>query len=209
MNFGSTLVGAVLGTVVGVAVHLGLQNFAGMEGAWVPWLSILTGILAGVGVRKMDANVANRASYLRGGLTALIALAGIVGGSMAGSKLKQEQLKDAAAKPLTMPVIKEQPAEEEGEEGDAEEAEPEPVVEEPAMGPTLGPVVTGNPKRPQRGFAVMDFLPIAIGCFLAYELARGGGNEPPAEEENSGNADLPPEQDPVAAVEGDAENKEN
>lgn len=211
MNFGSTLIGAVLGALVGVAIYMGVYNGAGIEAPWVAWLAILTGLLAGLGVRKFNPDVAMNASYARGALSALIALGGIMGGSMAASKVRQEQLKNVEVKASTVAVA-DQPAEggDESEEAGDEPAEIEaPEVTAPPV--TLGPAVIGSPKRPQRGVSLWDIAPIAIGCFLAYELARGGGSAPAATSDGDG-PELPPESDPVAAAGNsgaDAENKDS
>src|SRR4051812_49567571 len=71
-----TLIGAIVGAALGIAVLYAAYRFAGRDEFW---LSIPFALLTGLGVRFALAGTA-RASYLRGAITAVLALAADLGG---------------------------------------------------------------------------------------------------------------------------------
>src|SRR3954470_2770981 len=71
-----TLIGAIVGAALGVALLYLAYRLAGRDEFW---LSIPFALLTGLGVRFAIAGTA-RASYLRGAITALLALAAYLGG---------------------------------------------------------------------------------------------------------------------------------
>jgi hypothetical protein len=71
MQLGKTLVGAVIGGLVGAAVCVAITKFTGWDKMW---LAILVALLTGIGVRML-VDTRGHASYARGALTAILAVA--------------------------------------------------------------------------------------------------------------------------------------
>ena len=63
MQFGKTLVGAIIGAVLGIGLLIAVYLLAGIDKMW---MAIPVAILTGIGVR-MVAATSGHASYLRGG----------------------------------------------------------------------------------------------------------------------------------------------
>jgi hypothetical protein len=171
MQLGKTLVGAIIGAALGIGLLVGIQFLTGLDKAW---LAIPVGLLTGLGVRSM-VSTSGHASYARGALTAILALAAYLGGTYLFSELATRRANArqlAVAPPVVAPDAKDDaPA------GDVEvAAEPsEPVVARVAE--TRGEGV-GIDKRRQQ-FAPWDFAWLTIAALLAYELGRGT-SAPPA-----------------------------
>ena len=167
MQLGRTLIGAIIGGAVGIGALIAIYFATKWDYAW---LAIIVAVITGLGVRWMVATKGH-ASYARGGITAVFALAAFVLGTMAVAELATRQSAAAAKKPR--PAATEQAAEETGDAGagagDATaERVPEPV-ERPAMSGAMRP---GNPNR---GYSTMDFIWLSVAAFVAYELGRGTG----------------------------------
>jgi hypothetical protein len=71
MQLGKSLVGAVIGGLVGAAVCVAITKFTGWDKMW---LAILVALLTGIGVRML-VDTRGHASYARGALTAILAIA--------------------------------------------------------------------------------------------------------------------------------------
>lgn len=125
MRLGPSLIGAIVGAVVGVAAQIGLESSMGKE---ANWFALVVGLLTGLGARSMAGDGIRVVSYVRAGLTALVALAAIVGGSYAASEMVRKQNIDAyesAPKPATStPAV--------DERDDSEATEGETVSDEAA-----------------------------------------------------------------------------
>ena len=74
MQFAKSLIGGIIGAAIGIVLLFAIYRFS--DGFWsaVPFA-----ILTGLGVR-MAVNTAGHASYARGALTAILALAAYIGG---------------------------------------------------------------------------------------------------------------------------------
>jgi hypothetical protein len=127
----------------------------------------MVALLTGLGVRSM-VSTHGHASYLRGALTALLALAAYAGGTSLYAEVAKN-FAGATKAPVSLPVAA--PAEEEtvAEEG-AEEAPVEPVVEPPVVAPRGGMI---NKPQLQQQSSLWDFAWLTIAALLAYELGRG------------------------------------
>jgi hypothetical protein len=75
MQFGRAILGALLGASVGTALLMAIYLTTGHD--WV-WLVIPFAIVTGLGVRLVDSTF-GQVSYVRGALTALVAIAGYTG----------------------------------------------------------------------------------------------------------------------------------
>ncbi|MEM6329476.1 MAG: hypothetical protein AAF790_04415 [Planctomycetota bacterium] len=185
MNLGKGLLGAVIGGAAGLAAHVGIESTIG-EAAWFP---VVTGVLTGFCVRKFDPSVKQQANYVRGAAAGLIALAAIFGSSQLSStariaKVNQGDL-DKPIAPDT--AAADQPAEEENEAPEADGAagagEPDQEMESAPVDAAAAAAAKQRPK-PSAGASGFDFAVMGIGCFLAYELARG--NTPKRDPEEGG-----------------------
>lgn len=220
MDLGKSVLGALVGGGLGLGAHVGLESVIG-EASWFP---VITGLLTGLGVRKLDPSVANSASYLRGAMAALVSLGGIFGGIQVASNMevsradnlekpadivasgKLDEQEDEKAEggdeePADEPTdgtTEEEATEEAGTEDEAtdgaEEAKPEPRAT-PARDLST---VTGPTKAPRQDFSMLNFIVIGLGVFLAYEFARGNN---PSGGEGSGEepaGDAPADAEPPA-----------
>ncbi|WP_442484855.1 hypothetical protein [Aeoliella sp. SH292] len=140
MKLGPSLIGAVVGALVGVAAQIGLESSLGRE---TVWFALVVGLLTGLGARLMAGGAIARASFLRAGLAALVALAAIFGASYASSELTRKKSVEAyetAPLPPARTEVAAAPVVDEGE--DSETTDPpadddtgtEPAAETSAEG---------------------------------------------------------------------------
>lgn len=166
MQFGRALVGAVIGAAVGIAVLLGAYFFLGWE---YTWLAVLVAALVGAGVRTLVATKGH-ASYARGALTALVALAAFVGGQNLIVAVATRQAARVSMPERPTPSSTDSDASDDQTGGGEVEAElPEqPIVVEPAGG-AAGKI------RMRNGYSTWDFIWLSVAALVAYELGRGSG----------------------------------
>lgn len=136
MGLGSSLIGAIVGAAIGMGAQIGLERWMGVEASW---FAIVIGLVTGLGARAMAGEFIKQTSYLRGAVTAVIALAAIFAGSYFGSAmLKAKSVREYEAKAPPAAV----PQQIEADEDDSEPAEMEaaptedevPAEDEPAEG---------------------------------------------------------------------------
>jgi hypothetical protein len=165
MQLGKSLVGALIGSAVGVGLTLATYYFFALDHTG---LAILVAVCAGLGVRAV-VNTKAHASYLRGGLTCIVA---IVAFAACKFLIADLAVRGAFAKPMK-PVV-------------ARPAEDASDREAAAEGPTQ-PIEAPQPDRPQQtggavgamhappSFSTWDFVLLSIAALVAYELGRGTG----------------------------------
>lgn len=201
---GQTIIGAAIGALVGLAAYVGLEIATGQEMFWFP---VIVGLLTGLGVRQLNSAASmHSASYLRGAIAGVIALAAIAGAPAVKGMVMKRGINEDATKPKVEKAETPEDDGDEGEGGEGDEAEVEAPVERrpPSVGTGVdaakGPAVPGEPDVWQGVF-------MALGAFVAYEFARGSGgakrakpaaegeaaSEPPVDE--SAPASEPPKQD--------------
>src|SRR6185436_2541032 len=129
MQFGKTLVGAVIGAALGIGLLVAVYLLFGIDKMW---MAIPVAVLTGLGVR-MVAATSGHASYLRGAITVLLAMGAYLGG-LAITRAVANHRAETVAKPSAARVATDEP----GEPGDAK-------VEEPA---TEAPPVIAPPTAP-------------------------------------------------------------
>ncbi len=173
MQLGKALVGAIIGAAVGIAVLIAVQHFGRIDKTW---LAIVVALITGLGVRAM-VSTTGHASYVRGALTGVLALAAYYGGTQLFSELATRGIleKKLQAPP---PV-----AATETEEGATAEADGVEVPLEPAA-PDQPVVALPNRdaqmQRPgMQQFSTWDFVWLTIAALLAYELGRGSSPAAP------------------------------
>src|SRR5215203_6939429 len=76
MQFGKTLVGAIIGAALGIGLLIAVYLLFGIDKMW---MAIPVALLTGLGVR-MVAATSGHASYLRGAITVLLAMGAYLGG---------------------------------------------------------------------------------------------------------------------------------
>lgn len=165
MQLGKALVGAIIGAALGIAALIAIQHFAQKDSTW---LAIIVALLTGLGVRTM-VSTSGHASYLRGAMTGVLALAAYWGGTQLFTYLVTQGIltKQIAAAPAVAADLKEAAK---GEAGEGEAVAPvEPVVVQPS-----GPIPGGiNRPRPPQEVNYWDMAWLCIAALLAYELGRG------------------------------------
>lgn len=182
MQFGKSLLGAILGAAVSIglliAVYLVLQKDN-------VWLAIPFALITGLGVRTM-VSTTGHASYARGVMTMLIALAAYIGGWVIVSKIAIAK----ANQPLPRPAVAAatDPAEGEAQDEDTADApEDAPKQDQPVA--TTPPVNIAQPRStPGSAFgSPWDVIWMAVAALVAYEMGRGSGaGVAPAASESAG-----------------------
>jgi len=169
MQFGKSLVGAIIGAALGIGLLIAVYLLAGIDKMW---MAIPVALLTGLGVR-MVAATSGHASYVRGAITVLIAMGAYLGG-LAITK--------AVANHRTTTVAKTAPSRPAGAEGGeaGDEKGDAPAPETPVA---AQPIAPANPElSPHRAPApfntrdiIWDGLSLAVAALVAYELGRGSG----------------------------------
>lgn len=166
MQFGKTLIGAIIGAVLGLAVLYAAQVAFHIDSFW---LAIPVALLTGIGVRMM-ASTHGHPSYARGALTVVLALAAYLCGMFAVAAIasRHANLSAKAGVPRAATEDASEPgAKKDAETGDAQAAKAPPVELPKKLVETLH-----QPALP-RQFSPMDAIYLAIAAFVAYELGRG------------------------------------
>jgi hypothetical protein len=188
MQLGKTLVGAIIGGAVGIIVLAAIFLIFQPDGHW---LAIAVALLTGLGVRMM-VSTHGHASYVRGGLTAILALAIYLVGWIVVSKVANASFAAGRAGATKAATAKSDEAAKEPEEGKTEDTV-EPVEQPKAAAtpaPAPGGAMRGGPKP--REFSPLDFIFLCVAGFIAYELGRGSGSSAPGTEEESAPAEHVP-----------------
>jgi hypothetical protein len=172
MGLGPTLVGGAIGAAVGMALHLIVETTTHYE---APWFAVIIGLLTGLGVHQANKSLAGRVSYLRGAVSAAIALAAIVGSTPLISMIAKN--KEAALSTAAAPAGRDAAATDgEGADADAEgAAATEAVAARDRARGSGGVEHIGAPMRPPGEFNTLQFVFMALGTFIAYEFGRGTG----------------------------------
>ncbi len=170
MQLGKSLLGGIIGAAVGIGLLLAVYRLFGIDKGW---LAIPFAIVTGLGVRAM-VSTTGHASYFRGALTMLLALAGYIGGWYLAASMAQ-----ARANAMTLkPVAVEQKAVDAAGEGTGEAA-PAPPPPMPTESEALGSMGRRS-MSPKGAMSPFDIICLAIAALVAYELGRGSGVSAPA-----------------------------
>jgi hypothetical protein len=146
-----TLIGAIIGAALGVALLYLAYRIAGRDEFW---LSIPFALLTGLGVRFAIAGTA-RASYLRGAITALLALGAYLGGWFVVAAVARHRAADVT-KPHVSADAEAQPGESADAKGAGDAAAPAPAPAPMTGSPQSG----GSMRQPlPRQFQPWDFTP--------------------------------------------------
>jgi hypothetical protein len=164
MQLGKSLLGAILGAAVGIGLLLIVYVTLGHDRIW---LSIPFAIVTGLGVRML-VSTTGHASYLRGAVTMLIALAAYILGWWVVAQVAVARANTNAAK---APVHTEESTAPSEVETTATDAPPEPV---PApMAARSDEMAKGRAPAPKAFGSPVDFVCLGIAALVAYQLGRG------------------------------------
>jgi hypothetical protein len=185
MQLGKSLIGALLGGAIAIAVLVAIYMLTGWDKAW---LAILAAIITGLGVR-WTATTKGHASYARGALTALVAILSFLAFYPI---VAQVTVRGGVAKPIVADPLAARATEANEVEADATEPA---AVEAPRADerPALEPAAIPRPRNQQ--FSEWDFLWLSIAGLIAYELGRGTAAAPA-----TGSAGSPDDGPPPVAV---------
>jgi hypothetical protein len=142
------------------------------------WLSIPVAILTGLGVRMM-VNTGGHASYLRGAITGVLALAAFLLGWWVTAQVAQSRANSASQPRAVQQASNATAAADDSAEEEADTEEPEETKAAPA--PATRTASTATVQRPQvaRGFQPIDFVWLCVAGLIAYELGRGTAGKTP------------------------------
>jgi hypothetical protein len=118
------------------------------------------------------------ASYLRGAVTALVAIVAFVGGNIVVAQVARSQMAADAAKPMRAAPLAER--ETEGAAETTAEATAEPATEELEIRRSAAPAGVGVRGPLKASYTWPDFILLSLATLIAYELGRGSGTSPAA-----------------------------
>lgn len=191
MQFCKSFLGAVVGAAVGVGVLLALYMVLHIDKVW---LAIPFAIVTGLGVRACGGT-AGRASYVRGAMTMLIALAGYIGGWWLVAQVASAQANSAgkrgsaASEKDSGDAVKSDAAGDKARETDGKGDQAIPSMED-MMAKDLG-AHSGRGMSPSGFGSPLDMIWLGIAALVAYEMGRGSGkggsgDQPSADSKSAG-----------------------
>ncbi|BBO30891.1 hypothetical protein [Lacipirellula parvula] len=176
MGVGPTLLGGIVGAAVGVGLHTLLETGLLGKPIEASWFAIIIGLLTGVGVRQANRQHMER-SYLRGAISGIVALAAIYGSTVVIAEIMKKRDVSIAAKPATTAV--DEATGDEAADGAAATAQEPVETPQETANPALGGM--GTMQTRASDLNPWQFVWIAIGALVAYELGRGAGAPKTAE----------------------------
>jgi hypothetical protein len=168
MQLGKALVGAIIGAALGIGLLIAVYLLFQIDHVA---LAIGVALLTGLGVRTL-VSTTGHASYTRGAVTGILALAAYVGGWLLVAELAKAHAAAAPRRPAVAAKVAEKQADE-----PADATDQAPVVEEPQQFDRQPPG-PGVPKSAAPGQNPLDYVWLAIAALVAYELGRGTGAKP-------------------------------
>jgi hypothetical protein len=183
MQLGKALLGAIIGAAIGVGLLIVVNLLFGVDHIA---LAIGVALLTGLGVRTL-VSTSGHASYARGALTGILALAAYVGGWFLVAQVAKAR-SAAAPKPARIAAL--EVADVDTDKAGATTGEAVVVEERPMEGGPGGPAMR---KAVVPGQNPLDYVWLAIAALVAYELGRGTGTKPAEVEESA-----EPQEEPAA-----------
>jgi hypothetical protein len=174
MHLRRALIGALIGSMIGVGVLIGIHMLTGVEQGW---LAVLVALMTGLGVRLM-VSTRGHASIVRGALTCALALLTYMSGTFLAAGVLEGRSK-VAIKPTGPSTAK---------QVNRDVVAGEDRLERPPIDLSGRPVDYGDQARLEvkdRPLSNMDLIWLAVAALVAYELGRGVGQEPSTTEESA------------------------
>jgi hypothetical protein len=175
MQLGKSLVGAIIGGLVGAALCVAIVK---LSGGWDKmWLAIPVALLTGLGVRWM-ANTKGHPSYARGALTAIIA----VGAYFLSFWITTLVMTQGAAAMPTTGLTAARPADNgAADDANAADTATEMAADETPAAPTRsadtqegGSPAASLARSPrQQQWSLWDIAALVLAALVAYQLGRG------------------------------------
>ena len=169
MQLGKALIGAIIGAALGIGLLIAVYLLFQIDHVA---LAIAVALLTGLGVRTL-VSTSGHASYTRGALTGVLALAACVGGWLLVAEVAKAR---AAAAPKRSVIAA--PKTDDKEAGDTGAPAGDAPVVEQARPVDRGPSGAAMPKAATPGQNPLDYVWLAIAALVAYELGRGTGATP-------------------------------
>lgn len=169
MQLGKALVGAIIGAAVGIGLLFLVYKF-GLDKVW---LAIPFAFIVGLGVRML-VNTAGHASYARGALTMVIALAAYIGGWRLVATVATARANTAAPKPVVAEPIDGEATDADGEAKDVVAAQ----TDAPKAPTARVSMSNSQPNSPANFGSTWDVIWLAVAALIAYEMGRGTGIAP-------------------------------
>lgn len=185
-----TLLGGVVGLVLGAALIAALSVFTDVKSLW-PVLP--AGVLAGLAMRGLGTT--NVSSYLRGAVAAAATAAAAVVGPMVAATWLTNQTGSAA------PVVARQAASDDAAESTATDGASE-ELEDDSQPDRLAAIPSGPQAlrtRVESPFGDLSTIAsLAFGCLIAYQLGKGKASPYDVQQVADDDAPAPVDHGPVA-----------
>ncbi|MEO1495666.1 MAG: hypothetical protein AAFV43_00790 [Planctomycetota bacterium] len=190
-----TLIGALVGLALGIALLIVFNVNLRLD-AW--WTFIPVGLVIGLSMRMLAST--GNASYLRGGVAALLTGVAATLGPMVSAAIVQSKGPDKVATNVKVAPISEEVADDVDLDAMAKMPERKAI----AVGPASSVGAIGA--RPSKGANPLDYVFLGASVLVAYELGKGAvgkstGEEEAADESGEGEeaAAEPTEEEPANA----------
>jgi hypothetical protein len=184
MQLGKALIGAIIGAALGIGLLIAVYMLFKIDHVA---LAIGVALLTGLGVRTL-VSTSGHASYARGALTGILALAAYVGGWFLVAEVAKARARSA---PNSAPIAAaRQSADNDADPAAAGEGDAQPVAEVRPV--ERVPSGAAAPKAGPPGQNPLDYVWLAIAALVAYELGRGTGATPIETVDEPAGPDAPP-----------------
>jgi hypothetical protein len=168
MQLGKSLLGGIIGAAVGIGLLLAVYRLFGIDKYW---LAIPFAIVTGVGVRML-VSTAGHASYVRGAITMVLALAGYIGGWYLVAQDANARVNVQVAK---APSSAEEKTADKTDEANSKDAETKDKAAPAAeVNAPVARLESSKPRAPgPQQFSTWNFIWLAVAALVAYQLGRG------------------------------------
>jgi hypothetical protein len=165
MQLGKSFIGALIGAAIGIGLLLVVFRVFHWDKVW---LAIPFALITGLGVRTL-VGTSGHASYARGALTMLVALAAYIGGWMLVAKMATAQANTAGKPAIAANADAENAIDDKSATADS--AAPK-APDSPPMAGTMGDGSRNRMVAPTQQ-STWDLIWLAIAALVAYEMGRG------------------------------------
>jgi hypothetical protein len=175
MHLGKAILGGLIGAAVGIGLLVAIYFAFKVDQMWT---AIIIAVCVGFGVRSL-VSTHGHASYVRGAMTALIAVAAFVGAKFI---VAQTASMRSAAAPNTAKILAERRLAEEAATDENGAPAQEEIVQITERDSQRDPSNLGMGRPPMRqDFSTWDFVWVCVAGLVAYELGRGAGSASPSQ----------------------------
>ena len=169
MQLGKSLLGGIIGAAVGIGLLLAVHRLFGIDKVW---LAVPFALITGLGVRML-VNTSGHASYVRGALTMVLALAGYIGGWYLVAQVAM--VRANAPLPKAVSAAVQQPDAKPGDAEATDEAVPAEQPQAAAIAEGGQGAAKTRPRAPKVFGSNWDMVWLAVAALAAYKIGRGTG----------------------------------